>query len=234
MAFHYSPKIVTNGLVLALDGANKKSYPGSGTTWTDLSGNGNTGTLVNGVGFDGGNGGSIVFDGVNDYISLDRSTTYDFTNNQSFTISGWFNITQVDGSCPYVGKWGTNSNSTGGYQLWVGSGLGNNRVAFSVANGGATAATTALMTYTFGVWNYFVGVYHANTKLECYLNDTGYQTVSYTSPINNPAVNFKIGKADYGTQTFTGKSSSVLLYNKALSSQEILQNYNATKGRFGL
>jgi len=234
MAGSTGPKIVTDGLVLALDAANKKSYLGSGTSITDLSGNGNTGTLTNGPTFDSGNAGTIDFDGTNDYISLDRSTTYDFTNNQSFTISGWFNITQVDGSCPYVGKWGTNSNSTGGYQLWVGSGLGNNRVAFSVANGGATAATTALMTYTFGVWNYFVGVYHANTKLECYLNDTGYQTVSYTSPINNPAVNFKIGKADYGTQTFTGKSSSVLLYNKALSSQEILQNYNATKGRFGL
>lgn len=67
-----------------------------------------------------------------------------------------------------------------------------------------------------------------------YINDTEYQTVSYTSPINNPAVNFKIGKADYGTQTFTGKSSSVLLYNSALSSQEVLQNYNALKNRFGL
>ena len=232
MAGSTGPDIVTDGLVLSLDAANKKSYPGSGTVITDLSGNAINGTLTNGPTFDSSNNGSIDFDGTNDYISLDRSTTYDFTNNQSFTISGWFNITQADGSCPYVGKWGTNTNSTGGYQLWVGGGTGNNRIAFSVANGGATAATTTVMTYTFGVWNYFVGVYHANTKLECYLNDTGYQTVSYTSPINNPAVNFKIGKADYGTQTFRGKSSIVTVHNKALTAAEVLQNYNATKNRF--
>jgi hypothetical protein len=51
MAISYNPRIVTDGLVLALDAGNPKSYPGSGTTWTDLSGNGNNGTLVNGVGY---------------------------------------------------------------------------------------------------------------------------------------------------------------------------------------
>ena len=67
MAFSYSPKIVTDGLVFAVDAANKKSYPGSGTTWTDLAGS-NDGTLTNGPTFDSGNGGSIVFDGSDDYI----------------------------------------------------------------------------------------------------------------------------------------------------------------------
>ena len=69
MSLSRGPKIVTNGLVLYLDAANKKSYPGSGTTWTDLSGNNNTGTLTNGPTFDSNNGGSIVFDGTNDYVS---------------------------------------------------------------------------------------------------------------------------------------------------------------------
>ena len=229
----FGRNIITDGLVLALDAANKKSYPGSGTSITDMIGN-VSGDLINGPTFDSANNGSIVFDGVNDYISLDRSTTYDFTNDDSFTISGWFNTTQADGSGPYVGKWGTNAASTGGYQLWVGGPTGGNRITFSVANGGSTAATTTVMTYTFGIWNFFVGVYHANTKLECYLNNTGYQTTSYTSAINNPAVNFTIGKAGYGSQTFTGKSSSVLLYNRALTSTEILHNYNSTKDRFGL
>ena len=67
MALSHSPSIVTNGLVLCLDAANSKSYPGSGTTWTDLSGRGNNGTLVNGVGYNSGNLGSLVFDGVDDY-----------------------------------------------------------------------------------------------------------------------------------------------------------------------
>jgi hypothetical protein len=64
MAFNYSPKIIQDGLVLYLDAANTKSYPTTGTTWTDLSRSGNNGTLINGPTFNSGNGGSIVFDGV--------------------------------------------------------------------------------------------------------------------------------------------------------------------------
>jgi len=67
---YYGPKIVTSGLVLCLDAANKRSYPGTGTTWTDLSGNSNNGTLINGPTFNAGNQGGIVFDGTNDYISI--------------------------------------------------------------------------------------------------------------------------------------------------------------------
>ena len=68
MAFIHSPKLVTNGLVLCLDAANKLSYPGSGTTWYDLSGNANNGTLTNGPTFNSANSGSIVFDYIDDYI----------------------------------------------------------------------------------------------------------------------------------------------------------------------
>ena len=70
MALHHSPRIVTSGLVLALDAADRNSYPGSGTTWTDLSGNANNGTLTNGPTFNSANGGSIVFDGTNDFEAV--------------------------------------------------------------------------------------------------------------------------------------------------------------------
>ena len=232
MAFRYSPKIVTDGLVLATDPANHKSYIGSGTNLNSTIGD-EVGVLTNAPSFNTTEaGGTITLDGNDDHVTFGNASVANFDHDDSFTISGWFNTTQADGSGPYVGKWGTNGASTGGYQLWVGGATGGSRIAFSVANGGSTAATTTVMTYTFGIWNFFVGVYHANTKLECYLNNTGYQTTSYTSTINNPAVNFTIGKAGYGSQTFTGKSSSVLLYNRALTSTEVLQNYNATKSRF--
>jgi hypothetical protein len=65
--------LVRNGLVLALDAGRTLSYPGSGTTWTDLSGNGNTGTLTNGPTYSSANGGSLVFDGVDDYVNLGSS-----------------------------------------------------------------------------------------------------------------------------------------------------------------
>ena len=90
MAFIHSPKIITDGLVLALDAGNTKSYPGSGTVWTDLSGNNNTGTLTNGPTFNAANGGSIVFDGTNDYVTLPISTT----SGQALTYFGWLYSTE--------------------------------------------------------------------------------------------------------------------------------------------
>ena len=70
MAFIHSPKIVTSGLVLCLDAANKLSYPSTGTSWYDLTSTGYVGTLTNGPTFNGSNGGTIVFDGVDDYVSV--------------------------------------------------------------------------------------------------------------------------------------------------------------------
>ena len=87
MATYYSPKIVTDGLVLALDAANRKSYNSGSTTWYDLSGNNNNGTLYNGPTFNSANSGSIVFDGVDDY-----STSFISSPGSNFTISFWFNV----------------------------------------------------------------------------------------------------------------------------------------------
>ena len=77
-----------NGLVLCLDAGNSKSYPGSGTTWTDLSGRGNTGTLVNGVGYSASNGGALSFDGSNDYITIPFNSVFNVTSNP-FTVIIW-------------------------------------------------------------------------------------------------------------------------------------------------
>jgi len=91
MGLYHSPSIVMNGLVLCLDAGNTKSYPGSGTTWIDLSGNSNTGTLTNGPTYSSENGGSLVFDGIDDYVttSLGTHTPYCidiwFYNNDSIT-----------------------------------------------------------------------------------------------------------------------------------------------------
>ena len=92
MGVTYNPKIVTDGLVLALDAANVKSYPGSGTTWTDMSGNGNNVTLTNGPTFSSDNGGSIVFDGVNDTATLSNPSTL-----SNYTLSLWINIISYSG-----------------------------------------------------------------------------------------------------------------------------------------
>jgi len=97
----HSPRIITDGLVLCLDAGNPKSYPGSGTTWTDLSGNGNNGTLTNGPTYNSGNLGSLVFDGVNDYVNLG-----DLDLPAPFTLSIWFkgNTTQSQQYCGLLNK----------------------------------------------------------------------------------------------------------------------------------
>jgi hypothetical protein len=91
MGLSHSPSIITQNLVLCLDAANSKSYPGSGTTWTDLSGNGNNGTLANGVGYNSGNGGALVFDGVDDYVSL-TSADLRFGGSNSYTFDFFIKV----------------------------------------------------------------------------------------------------------------------------------------------
>ena len=112
MAFNRGPKIVTNGLVLALDAASKNSYPGTGTVWTDLSGNNNNGTLVNGPTFNSSNGSSIEFNATSQYVNL--GTIFNYTS-QPFTFSYWANFnsltTNVGGQGPivlYKGSYATN------------------------------------------------------------------------------------------------------------------------------
>ena len=75
MALHHNPRIVTDGLVLHLDAADRNSYPGSGTTFTDLSGNGNNATLQNGTSYSSDNGGTLVYDGADDKITIQNSTS---------------------------------------------------------------------------------------------------------------------------------------------------------------
>jgi hypothetical protein len=99
MAFNYSPRIVTDGLVLYLDAANPRSYPGSGTTWSDLSRGGNNGVLTNGPTFNSANNGSIVFDGTNDFIQCSNRTTI----NLGLTIETVIKTTSSTSTKSYIG-----------------------------------------------------------------------------------------------------------------------------------
>ncbi len=88
MGLAHSPRTVTDGLVLALDAGNTKSYPGSGTAWTDLIGS-NNGTLTNGPTYNSDNGGSIVFDGTNDYVTISDDSDFTFGTGD-LTVEAWF------------------------------------------------------------------------------------------------------------------------------------------------
>jgi hypothetical protein len=229
MAFNRGPKIVTNGLVLALDAASKNSYPGSGTTWTDLSGNNNNGTLVNGPTFDSGNGGSIFTDGTNDYIS----SSYFGNTADSFTFSVWFkNDNYSESKFPLVrGRDGSGA----GWSIAIGiytSGLSESAVVTTSA--GATQFTaTGTSTLALNTWYYLTGVWTAGVSIKHYVNGILEATTNTSSTnLRTSTEGWVIGTLN---TTFTsGYNAIAQIYNRALSATEIQQNFNAQKSRFNL
>jgi hypothetical protein len=211
--------IVTDGLVLNLDAGNPVSYPGSGTTWTDLSGNGNNGTLVNGVGYNSGNGGSIVFDGTNDYAISTQN--FIFSSNNPLTISVWIK---------------TNSLTLDGAYY--------RRILSFNTNYGISTTTTSVGWYTAGVdlitpvtistglW-YKVDCIYTGTQYQTYLN--GVLANSFTSTFPATSSQLWIGRFHSSNDgRFNGNIAQASIYNRALSAAEIQQNFNATRSRFGI
>jgi hypothetical protein len=221
--FIFGPDIVTNGLVLYLDAANKLSYPGTGTSWFDITGNGNTGTLTNGPTFNSSNAGSIVFDGTNDYVQTNYNAAL-----TDFTACVWFKVpdsTNV-GSARILDK----SFINGFY-------LGKNYLGTANSWGGGIRESSPpygrYITLTDGQWNYmsFIRSGTTNTIYGNGITNTTSGTVSST-PLSTS--NMRIGmEFSIISGPFKGDISQVYIYNRALSASEVLQNYNAIKGRYG-
>jgi hypothetical protein len=227
MAFTYSPKIVTDGLVFAVDAANTKSYPGSGTTWTDLSGNGNNGTLVNGPTFDSGNGGSIVFDGANDYINIGSNTGFDFSSNQTILMVLKPEESNISRRNPYAqayGGYGTITHEPAGqFSYYHGTnGSDGNPYQGTSSNFTVLENEVAMITLT-----------RSPTYVRWYKNGilTQQQNNNYPTAVNN---NRPIYLCAGYVSNYLGKVYLTFLYDKVLTTQEVSQNYNALKGRFGL
>jgi hypothetical protein len=221
MATFYSPRIITNGLVLALDAANVRSYPGSGTTWSDLSGNGNTGTLTNGPTFSSANGGSIVFDGTNDYCTT-AATVEAATNSNLQTFSGWL---VGDGAL-----FGSNADSTGKHHLRAslsGTTL-THRVSYY---GGAAGETDDTTTVSPAAVNNIVIVKTAAEKYDVYFNAV--KVLNQVTKKASVSVSFYPGLYYSGAYN-GGTVTNYLIYNRALSETEITQNFNAIRNRYGI
>jgi hypothetical protein len=221
----YYGGIVRDGLVLNLDAAKRDSYPGTGTTWRDISGNQNNGTLVNGPTFNAGNGGSIVFDGVDDYVQNNFIATTSIGSGNEFTMSCVFktsqNLQQMLIGCPNTPRFYMSLfNRTG--VLIVHWGIGNN-------NNSDTSSTILNINI---IYNYTY-TYDGNTVYS-YLNGILVDTNTIGTQIYNSNP-LRIGKyTDLAPLQLSGNTYQTLIYNRALTAQEVLQNYNATKGRYGL
>ena len=234
MGAYAGPDISENGLVLALDAGNLKSYPGSGTTWTDLSGNGNTGTLVNGVGYSGSNLGSLVFDGVNDGVQLVHNSTWVLTSSEKFSLCSWFYAepTTQNGSMIFSHQRCNNPV----FQISV-----NGTTSLSFRVGGNSNIFATYSANVTGKWNCVVSTFDgSNGSMKLHLNDELVATNTNTSgwsAYNAGHSEVWLGRRFNcgGTNEFTGKMASFSFYRgKELTPQEIQQNFNATKSRFGL
>lgn len=252
MSFRFSPKIVTDGLVLYLDAANNRSYPGSGTTWTDLSKNVYTGTLTNGPTFNSLNNGSIVFDGSDDYIdNIGTTSDFNFIFLQgTFSVSFWFKRPINNTRRVICGNTLTNTEKGWFIILEYGiSGFGNNCLRFQVSGGlintrliaGSTNDNTIGTDWTqatftcqnpdkVGQW-YINGIL-ANTTTRVGAGNAN-QGTYYSGP---SARTLNLARSNFSSTSIplNGNISQFLIYNKSLSAGEVLQNYNTTKSRFGL
>jgi hypothetical protein len=229
--------IITNGLVLNLDAANPRSYdyPYNGLTWRDLSGNGNNGTLVNGVGYSSSNGGSLVFDGTNDYVNL--GNTINFSNyTNGFTISFWVKLNSLGQLQRYL----FSKRNTGGAdnQFSVIYGYVSNTYelyAATQASGGANQNIRTNSQIVVNDLNWHNLTYVVGTTTIGYLDGVvrftnTYPSLTFVSSTNmNTICSFNISQ-----NLLNSNVSSVRLYNYTFSTSEVLQNYNATRARFGV
>ena len=220
--------IVQDGLVLNLDAAVDASYPGNGTTWYDLAGS-NSGTLTNGPTFDRDNGGSIVFDGTDDFIDINDDNS--LTSVNMLSVSIWFNISSFNAAWNgLLCKGLSDSNEeyiilirTTGYYIDNGAGSGPYRYV-----------SKALSLNTWYNFTYTHERIDNISTLSAYHNGdiiSGATQGPSASPSNNN-INVTIGSARNQSFKHSGKIALTQIYNRVLSANEVLQNYNATKGRF--
>jgi hypothetical protein len=220
MALHHFPRIITDGLVLCLDAGNPLSYSGSGSTWTDLSGNGYNGTISN-VSYNFSNKGFFTFNGTNSYIT----TTLDSVakvGSMPLTIELWINS---DSATP-VGIFDSAPNyqnvlrnySSGKVEWW-------------------SASPSVNLNLSASTWYQLLFVFRFNTNryIDYYKNGSFISTSTGSTTSTFTWSGLRFGDINNGTAgRYAGKLSIARIYNKLFSATDVLENFNATKGRYGL
>jgi len=243
------PDLIQDGLVLALDASDRNSYVSGSTTWFDLSGLNNSGSLTNGPTFNTGSLGSIVFDGVDDQVNCGDIDL--LGGATAATWEAWFKVNTINNSSYWKSIMTTwNDGDTGPGHTWVFDTryaswafwirfVGDNSSYSSTNFEGGTGRND----FVANTWYHMVGVFDSSQanadKMKIYINGsyiTSYNAGNYTTIAYKTAnERLKIGVDRDVSAPFDGNIAITRLYrNKALSASEVLQNYNATKTRFGL
>ena len=227
-----SPTIVTAGLVRYYNAGNTSSYPGTGTTWTDLQASGYNLTLQNSPTFvSSGAGSYFTFDGSNDYAEGNDTGLPDSTNPR--TVLFWsYRISPTD----FKSMWGYGTaNSNQGWFAYQTAGYSPNNRAWLLDKYGGGAGGAGEFLYAQNVWTY-TGITWASNNYEYFLNgvSVGTGTFSGVNTVLAGATGLFLGKSVFGTGYYDGRIAQYMVYNTALSSADVLQNFNATKANYGL
>ena len=250
MGLSHSPSITTDGLVLCLDAANPRSYPGSGNSWLDLSGRANNASLVNSPVFSSNDAGGIVFDGVNDYSII---TNFNEDSNDALSVFAWVNLTSetLYSNGNYM-NWIINKRDNSNDRQWqlitfrdpsdinirvphVSIMSGSSTIGLSLYNGDSSA----IRELNLNEWG-FVGFTTSGVSggfLRVYLNGLLNTYTTLSANRGKGSRDLIIGDTAWqypGIIQWDGLISGIQIYNRALSADEVRRNYLATKSRFGL
>jgi hypothetical protein len=217
----YNPSLVVDGCVFAIDAANIKSYSGTGFTVNGLVG-GIDGTLVNGVGFTSTNQGSFVFDGTNDWINVPSNPVFAFDN---FTMSAWFKSSDKSRYNDVISRY-----SLGIVTVLIYSDITTGRFVFRVGGNTLTDTSSDIVN---GFWNYVIAR-RSSGNLEVFINGIRSNFIVSTSNGFIDADRWRIGTTNASGDFANCNISQVQFYNRALTQAEILQNFNALRGRYGV
>lgn len=221
--------IVTDGLVLNLDAGFTPSYPQSGTTLYDISLNSNTTTLTNGPTYDSG---SISFDGTNDYGQLSQNIL-NGTSYTGITFCAWVNRSASISQALIAGVWNQTANGDQAALF-----IFNNGVLIAVSDGIIGENGSGVFgNLTLNQWTHIAGTWQSDRTYKVYINGSlvGTSSQSGNGWNGSSTANFEIGGENQANfRYFNGKIATTQTYNRTLSASEVLQNYNAQKGRFGL
>lgn len=242
MAFNFSPKVVTDGLVLALDAANPRSYVSGSTVWSDLTSYNVSGSLLNGTSYSSNGIGSLVFDGVDDVVNVQGLNSYKPQFPLSVCVAFKTNASGVPQNLCKTDNPTTSFHA--GIMLSVST---TNQINIEYGNNSGNAPAgrrsyqTAVNTVSTGNWYVLSAILPTNLTCQCFLNgvqiSAPYLSGTATTLVY-PGSASSIGYKYMGTNIpgwyLNGNISTIHIYNRALTATEVLQNYNAIKSRFNL
>ena len=226
-----STSIVSTGLQLYLDAGQTSSYPGSGTTWTDLSSNGKNYTLTNGPTYSSSNSGIITFAGASSQYATSAATLFNSTTFNTYTMNLWAYPTGAGNFVSVLGQATINTGyhysaieiSAGGiikFGQWIGS-----------------MATIATSTQSLNAWYNLVITYNGTTAT-AYVNgvSVGSTNIIWSSPgANTFMALMAIDTTNMGTGAYaSGSLGAFIVYNRGLTADEVTTNFNALRSRYGV